>query len=333
VGVLFDYLFGNLKLNQIDAEDPEISDYHHLPDTASLAERLRVAVEESDELPRDFTQLFETDMFKFDTNLIPEVVAAHEHLGVKHEPLTLIHPEFQAPLPPRLPATFDPTHRELPPPALDLFDLDDKFAPEKTRLSMLTNKCKEQGSENLEFFIRESAEIMGVTKKLRSPRNREPRALLDFIFRQVVQCKKTSQESLVAQQNGGGAHPQVRVMRVNGHPGSDTTPFERNAPWMLELQLDYNRGTVGGRIDLQSSGPNFDAQSAAIRGAVLADGVEWAIELRNVVGAPVVFNFRGQFGEWAQDPASGAFNCPLQGHVQWGPDTTATFLYTAEEGH
>jgi intraflagellar transport protein 52 len=330
VTVLFDYLFGNLKLNQIDADDPDITDYHHLPDTASLAERLRVAVEESEELPRDFTQLFDTTMFRFDTHLIPEVVAAHEHLGVKHEPLTLIHPEFQAPLPPRLPATFDPTHRELPPPALDLFDLDDKFAPEKSRLSMLTNKCKEKSAETLEFFICESAEIMGVTKKLRSPRNREPRALLDFIFRQIVQCKKSTHEAHRAQP--AGARPDtvhLRTVRINTTDSSDSAPFDRNVPWTMDLQMDYSRGHVAGRLMLAASGPNFEAQQAEVRGGLLPDALEWVVELKNVVGAPVVFEFRGSFGP-SQHDASGTVVTPLQGQVHWnGGEQSATFLYNA----
>lgn len=37
---------------------------------------------------------------------------------------------------------FLPQFRELPPPALDLFDLDEQFSSCKTRLAQLTNKCK-----------------------------------------------------------------------------------------------------------------------------------------------------------------------------------------------
>jgi len=340
VSVLFDYLHGGLKLNQIDADDPDITDYHFLPDTASLAERLRVAVEESEELPRDFTQLFDTTMFRFDTHLIPEVVAAHEHLGVKHEPLTLIQPEFQAPLPPRLPATFDPTHRELPPPSLDLFDLDDKFAPEKSRLSMLTNKCKDKDRENLEFFICEGAEIMGVTKKLRSPRNRDPRALLDHIFRQIVQCKKSSAEEQAERRRmddqGGQAQPaggggQFRLVRVHATPDTDTAPFDRNAPWSMELHIDYGSGRVMGQLSLESAGPSFEAQKAEIRGGLQPDHVEWGVELRNVVGGTVLFEFRGGFGQ-PQTTANGVVVTPLQGQVQWaGGEQSATFLYNAED--
>ena len=37
---------------------------------------------------------------------------------------------------------FPPTFRELPGPALDLFDLDESFSSEKSRLAQITNKCK-----------------------------------------------------------------------------------------------------------------------------------------------------------------------------------------------
>jgi len=37
---------------------------------------------------------------------------------------------------------FPPSFRELPPPKLDLFDLDEHFTSEKARLAQLTNKCK-----------------------------------------------------------------------------------------------------------------------------------------------------------------------------------------------
>lgn len=38
---------------------------------------------------------------------------------------------------------FPPAFRELPPPALELFDLDETFSSEKARLAEITNKCKQ----------------------------------------------------------------------------------------------------------------------------------------------------------------------------------------------
>jgi intraflagellar transport protein 52 len=52
-------------------------------------------------------------------------------LNVKHEPLTLIPPQFETQMLGLIPAVFPPILRELPPPNLELFDLDEEFASEK----------------------------------------------------------------------------------------------------------------------------------------------------------------------------------------------------------
>merc|ERR1719157_343536 len=80
-------------------EEPELSEYHHIPHTQGLAMNLRSCLQENEALPRDFTQLFDDSLFKFDTDLIPESVKLYQHLGVKHDPLTLIPPQFETPMP------------------------------------------------------------------------------------------------------------------------------------------------------------------------------------------------------------------------------------------
>jgi intraflagellar transport protein 52 len=94
---------------------------------------------------------------QFDTTAIPEAVALFEQLSVKHEPLTLIPPTFECPLPQLCPAVFPPALREPSAPALDQFDLDEHFASDRIRLAQLTNKCS--GSDDLEYYIRESGEV------------------------------------------------------------------------------------------------------------------------------------------------------------------------------
>lgn len=337
ITVLFDYLFHRLKLNQIDADEPDITDYHYLPDTASLSERLRVAVEESEELPRDFTKLFDLTMFRLDTNQIPSVVQCYHQLGIKHEPLTLIPPEFQAPLPPRLPATFEPTHREPPPPALDLFDLDEQFAPERVRLSQLTNKCT---PDDLEYYITEGSEIIGVSKKLRSPRNKDPRALLDHIFRQILQYKKINPEggaqgSLArhgSSSHVGGTTPvndggMTRVVRVEGREdGScDLTPF--NNAWSLVLQVDFGNSAISGSLTLHRDSDQFPAQTVAVQGNIAPQDarefpLEWGMLPRRHSGAEVPFVYQGT----------------LQGHTLRGtvecpevPGSSQSYMYMTEE--
>jgi hypothetical protein len=141
-----------------------------------------------EELPRDFTRLFDLAMFGFDTNHIPEVLKLYGVLGVPHEPLTLIPPQFECPLPKLNPAVFPPAMRDPPPPALDQFDLDEHFAKEGIRLAQLTNKCT-NGEEDLEYYIAESGEILGVMGEL-SYGERSAKHILFHIFKQIVDFKK-----------------------------------------------------------------------------------------------------------------------------------------------
>lgn len=80
-------------------EEPEISEYNHVPDITALADRLRSCLQESEEMPKDFTTLFSNGLFKFDTDLVPESIDLFKTLNVKHEQLTLIPPQFETPMP------------------------------------------------------------------------------------------------------------------------------------------------------------------------------------------------------------------------------------------
>ncbi|XP_030634370.1 intraflagellar transport protein 52 homolog isoform X2 [Chanos chanos] len=189
--VVFQWLMtDNIHLNQIDAEDPEITDYNMLPDMRRLSERLRVCLQEGDENPRDFTSLFDMSLLKLSTNTLPNVIKSYEQLNVKHEPLQLITPQFETPLPPLQPAVFQPAFRDLPPPMLDLFDLDEAFSSEKVRLAQLSNKCTD---DDLEFYVRKCGDILGVSGKLDKER-RDAKHILEHIFFQVVEFKKLNQE-------------------------------------------------------------------------------------------------------------------------------------------
>ena len=62
---------------------------------------------------------------------------------------------------------FPPSFRELPPPNLELFDLDEAFSSERSRLAQLANKCLGGGDSgndeaDLEYFIRECGRVLGV---------------------------------------------------------------------------------------------------------------------------------------------------------------------------
>lgn len=127
-------------------------------------------------------------MFKFDLDLIPVAVDLYKQLGVVHDPLTLIPPQFECPLPKLGIATFPPAMREPAAPALDQFDLDEHFAKEGIRLAQLTNKCA-SGEEDLEYYIAETGEILGVVHSLPYG-ERSAKHILYHIFKQIVDFKK-----------------------------------------------------------------------------------------------------------------------------------------------
>jgi intraflagellar transport protein 52 len=185
----------DLKLEAVDEDAPEFGDKVEVPDTETLAERLRGCLEDQEELPADFTQLFDHAMFQFDFGLVPQVKSAHERLGVKPGPLTLIQPQFEVPHPPLQPAVFLPVMRELPPPSLELFDLDNEFTSERVRLAQHTNKCTDN---DLEFYVRGAGQILGVAPQLTAEK-RTAKHVLEFVFKELVRFKKIDQELPAAQ--------------------------------------------------------------------------------------------------------------------------------------
>ncbi len=130
--ILFSWLLGeDVDLDQGLEEDTDLSEYTHIPDIGAMSEGLKSCLQQSDDVPANFRLMFDETLFKFDSDIVPETVEMFSQLAVKHELLTLIHPDFDAPLPPLIPALFPPNLKEAPPPALELFDLDDQFASEK----------------------------------------------------------------------------------------------------------------------------------------------------------------------------------------------------------
>lgn len=108
----------------------------------------------------------------------------------KHEPLSLIQPQFETPLPSLSPAVFPPNLREPSLPALDLFDLDEHFAGERTQLAQITNKCP--SDDDLAYFVRECGSILGVTQsvhELQSQQGRPDRASMSDKERDIYDAK------------------------------------------------------------------------------------------------------------------------------------------------
>ena len=65
-------------LNKIDAEDPEVSDYTMIPDTNRLSELPRVCLQESEEIPPDYTRSFDAVSSTFQ-NIILSIFQTLQH--------------------------------------------------------------------------------------------------------------------------------------------------------------------------------------------------------------------------------------------------------------
>lgn len=113
----------------------------------------------------------------------------YDQMGVKHEPLTLITPTFEIPLPPLQPAVVPPVFCELPPPQLELFDLDEMLSTPDIRLAQLANRCSDS---DLSYFIQEAGEVLGISSMLPLD-DRGPKRVLEYALSQVFEYKKQGQ--------------------------------------------------------------------------------------------------------------------------------------------
>jgi intraflagellar transport protein 52 len=191
----------NLLAKQAEEQAP--TEYNYLPDTESLSERLKPCLEESDPLPKDFSQLFDDSLYHLNTDMIPEAIALYKQLDLKHAPLSLIAPEFETPLPPLEPAVFPPCLRELQPPALDQFDLDEHFATAKLRLAQLTNKCK--SDDDVEYYVLECGDVLEITQDL-PVMKRSAKHILEYCLRQLINFKKMNHDGTMGAQ-GDASEP------------------------------------------------------------------------------------------------------------------------------
>ncbi|KAL0486118.1 intraflagellar transport protein 52 [Acrasis kona] len=224
--IIFEYLLQTteFKFNEIDAEAPDVNDYNFLPDSKSLAERYKPCLQESEELPADFTQLFVDRTFKFDTNLIPEAIKLYKDTGVKHAPLSLILPAFETPLPSLRPAVYPPSLQDPMPPSLDLFDLDEHFASEDVRLAHLTNRCE---NKDMEYYVQKSGEILGISSKLEDEHKHSAKHILEFVFKKITQFKKNNYEATPTYMNNSSnasSMNKIFAKSFGGRNDADTPP-------------------------------------------------------------------------------------------------------------
>ena len=227
--LVFAWLLNECDLDMTsDRLDAELAEYAPVPHIESLSVGLKPCLQGMDEIPKDFTRLFDTTVFRFDVSSIPKTLKLFEVLGVPHQPLTLIPPQFECPLPKLIPAVFPPSMRDPPAPALDQFDLDEHFAKEGLRLAQLTNKCTNP-EEDLEYFIAESGDILGITHELPFG-ERSAKHILFSIFSRIVDFKR---------QDGGAAAQAYEL--VNGKDAEIA---------VAEAQYILPSNTYNARIDL-----------------------------------------------------------------------------------
>lgn len=176
------------------------------PNTSLLAEELKPCLKEIEPLPRLFTLLHDpgkqmggvlanrgTQSSATGHNRmmhqVVEVLETYKTLGVEHEPLKLIPPQFDIPLPPLQPALFPPLMREPIPPALELFDLDSQFASEQVQLATLVQQSSGfERPEDIDFMIRRAGDILGVTHHLGT--NRTAKDVLAFMVKEIAKYKQ-----------------------------------------------------------------------------------------------------------------------------------------------
>ena len=101
------------------------------PDIAEMAETLKPCLQDSEDINRNPKSLYFTKLFGVNLDLVPESINLYKKMSVKYESLTLIPPNFETPMLGLVPAVFPPILGELPPPKLELYDLDDEFSDQK----------------------------------------------------------------------------------------------------------------------------------------------------------------------------------------------------------
>ena len=197
---LQEILFRWLISDEVDLEagleeETDLQEYMPVPDVASMSEHLKSCLQTSESSQTNFRTLFHETLFKFDVDYVPEAVKLYNDLTIKHEALTLIPPQFEAPLPNLVPAVFPPNLKEMPLPALDLFDLDEEFASEKIRLAQLTNKYSDA---DVEYYVRECGDVLGITQNIERLNfgyggEQDAKAILHRVLQEVVAYKKHTQ--------------------------------------------------------------------------------------------------------------------------------------------
>lgn len=196
-----------VQFNHIDIYDNQIA-----PDTVYLAEKPKICLVEAIDcdIPADFKKMFDLNLNALTNNHLKDVIGTYEKLNIQYEPLKIIKPQFEIPLPPLQLAVFPPVFSELPIPSLELFDLDESFSTERTKLTQLTSKClasalkkkRDRGSgsgesNELKYFIIECGRILGVNQSDDPVQTSTPASANELLYRialKIANYKKLDRE-------------------------------------------------------------------------------------------------------------------------------------------
>uniref|UniRef100_A0A8W7JBN4 Intraflagellar transport 52 n=1 Tax=Anopheles albimanus TaxID=7167 RepID=A0A8W7JBN4_ANOAL len=189
------------KFKASDFNDLEINDYAVIPDTIYLADQPKICLMDSldYDIPADFKKLFDMSLYSISNDLLRDVISTYEKLDVQYEPLKIIKPQFEIPLPPLQLAVFQPIFSDLPAPPLELFDLDEAFSSEKVQIGQLTNKCLTPALEGqspvdekeLGYFIQECGRILKVCQ---DDQKMSPKEILNGISVKIAHYKKLDKD-------------------------------------------------------------------------------------------------------------------------------------------
>lgn len=104
--LIWEYLISLLidqsqKFTTYDFADIDLNDNGLIPDTVFMADQPKICLPESIDcdIPIDFKDMFDTRLHSINNDLLPDVISCYEQVNVKYEPLKLIKPQFEIPLP------------------------------------------------------------------------------------------------------------------------------------------------------------------------------------------------------------------------------------------
>ncbi|XP_043488760.1 intraflagellar transport protein 52 homolog [Polistes fuscatus] len=190
--MIFDFFDSNDTTEKdFQPDDVDFWEYNFVPDITQQADNPKVCTQDLDniDIPREYMKLFKHHFYSINLNMVPAAIKAYETLGIKHKPLSLIPPNFEAPLPPTQASVFPPSFQELPPPALELFDLDEAFSSDLLKLSQLTNKymsTKDLSNDvELDHYIREFGSILRISNSDTHTANE----VLNHVFQKICSYK------------------------------------------------------------------------------------------------------------------------------------------------